>query len=87
MEVLDGFSYVLSLSRTFIGVKMASFKDKVSGGEEAKNENWSLAPASPRRTVAHPCAAIVQELLWICRELQGRYEEVEVFLLVVHRWT
>lgn len=43
-----------------------------------------LALASPRRTVARPRAATAQELLRICRELQGRYEEVEVPLLVAH---
>lgn len=36
-----------------------------------------LALASPRRTVMHPYAAIVQELLQIYWELQGRYK-VEV---------
>ncbi|XP_014512442.1 caffeoylshikimate esterase [Vigna radiata var. radiata] len=43
-----------------------------------------LALASPRRTVARPRAATAQELMRICRELQGRYEEVEVPLLVAH---
>ncbi|KAL9317799.1 hypothetical protein ACSQ67_014316 [Phaseolus vulgaris] len=43
-----------------------------------------LALASPRRTVARPRAATAQELMRICRELQERYEEVEVPLLVAH---
>ncbi|KAL2324802.1 hypothetical protein Fmac_023860 [Flemingia macrophylla] len=43
-----------------------------------------LAMASPRRTVARPRAATAQELLRICRELQERYEEVEVPFLVAH---
>lgn len=43
-----------------------------------------LAAASPRRPVTRPRAATAQELLRICRELQGRYEEVEVPLLIVH---
>lgn len=43
-----------------------------------------LALASPRRTVARPRAATGLELLRICRELQGRFEEVEVPLLIVH---
>lgn len=49
-------------------------------------EEWKrkLALASPRRTVARPRASTAQELLRICRELQGRYEEVEVPLLIVH---
>lgn len=49
-------------------------------------EEWKrkLAMASPRRTVARPRAATALELLRICRELQGRYEEVEIPLLIVH---
>ncbi|KAL1295257.1 hypothetical protein HN51_056147 [Arachis hypogaea] len=43
-----------------------------------------LALASPRRKVARPRASTAQELLRICRELQGRFEEVEVPFLVVH---
>nr|KYP74699.1 Monoglyceride lipase [Cajanus cajan] len=43
-----------------------------------------LALASPRRTVARPRAATAQELLRICREVQERYEEVEVPFLVAH---
>lgn len=48
---------------------------------------WRLALASLWRTVEHPCTAMAHELLQICRELQGRYKEVEVSLLVAHRWT
>ncbi|KAI4346340.1 hypothetical protein L6164_007245 [Bauhinia variegata] len=49
-------------------------------------EEWKrkLAISSPRRTVARPRAATALELLRICKELQGRYEEVEVPFLVVH---
>nr|UUZ30943.1 salt tolerant protein [Medicago sativa] len=49
-------------------------------------EEWKrkLAIASPRRTVARPRAATAQELLRICRELQGRFEEVDVPFLAVH---
>lgn len=49
-------------------------------------EEWKrkLALASPRRTVARPRAATAQELLRICRELQGKFEEVDVPLLIVH---
>ncbi|KAL6850060.1 hypothetical protein ACP4OV_020687 [Aristida adscensionis] len=43
-----------------------------------------LALASPRRTTAPPRAATALELLRVCRELQGRFEEVELPLLVVH---
>ncbi|KAI4302332.1 hypothetical protein MLD38_038090 [Melastoma candidum] len=43
-----------------------------------------LALASPRRTVARPRAATALELLRICRDLQGKFEEVEVPLLIVH---
>ncbi|XP_058769712.1 caffeoylshikimate esterase-like [Vicia villosa] len=43
-----------------------------------------LAIASPKRTVARPRASTAYELLRICRELQGRYEEVDVPFLVVH---
>ncbi|TKW14197.1 hypothetical protein SEVIR_5G152300v4 [Setaria viridis] len=44
----------------------------------------ALALASPRRTTAPPRAATALELLRVCRELQGRFEEVELPLLVVH---
>ncbi|CAL4949943.1 unnamed protein product [Urochloa decumbens] len=43
-----------------------------------------LALASPRRTTAPPRAATALELLRVCRELQGRFEEVELPLLAVH---
>ncbi|KAG0502210.1 hypothetical protein HPP92_002282 [Vanilla planifolia] len=43
-----------------------------------------LALASPRRTVARPRAATAQELLRVCREVQGRFEEVTLPLLIVH---
>ncbi|KAK7279661.1 hypothetical protein RJT34_24717 [Clitoria ternatea] len=43
-----------------------------------------LALASPRRKVARPRAATAQELMRICRELQERYEEVDVPFLAVH---
>jgi alpha-beta hydrolase superfamily lysophospholipase len=54
---------------------------EVSFKEERKRK---LALASPRRTVARPRAATALELLRICSELQGRFEEVEVPLLIVH---
>ncbi|KAM3698294.1 hypothetical protein ACB098_06G178000 [Castanea mollissima] len=49
-------------------------------------EEWKrkLALASPRRTVARPRAATANELIRICNELQGRFEEVKVPLLIVH---
>lgn len=49
-------------------------------------EEWKrkLALASPRRTVARPRAATAYELMRICNELQGRFEEVKVPLLIVH---
>ncbi|KAK7822415.1 hypothetical protein CFP56_036513 [Quercus suber] len=42
-------------------------------------EEWKrkLALASPRRTVARPRAATARELIRICNELQGRFEEVK----------
>ncbi|KAK9153460.1 hypothetical protein Sjap_000940 [Stephania japonica] len=43
-----------------------------------------LAVASPRRRTARPRAATALELLRVCREVQGRFEEVEAALLVVH---
>ncbi|KAE8795569.1 caffeoylshikimate esterase-like [Hordeum vulgare] len=44
----------------------------------------ALALASPRRTTAPPRAATALELLRVCRELQARFEEVELPLLAVH---
>ncbi|CAN1237946.1 Caffeoylshikimate esterase [Linum grandiflorum] len=43
-----------------------------------------LAIASPRRSVARPRAATALELLRVCRDLQGRFEEVDVPLLISH---
>lgn len=40
--------------------------------------------ASPRRVVARPRAATAQELMRVCRELQERFDEVEVPLLIAH---
>ncbi|OMO81323.1 Alpha/beta hydrolase-1 [Corchorus olitorius] len=49
-------------------------------------EPWKrkLAIASPRRTVARPRAATAYELVRICNELQGRFEEIDLPLLIVH---
>lgn len=49
-------------------------------------EPWKrkLAIASPRRRMGRPRAATAQELMRICRELQEKFEEVEVPLLIVH---
>ncbi|KAG2300115.1 hypothetical protein Bca4012_011723 [Brassica carinata] len=54
--------------------------------EVSFKEPWKrkLAMASPRRTVARPRAATAYELIRICNELQGRFEEVDVPLLIVH---
>ncbi|KAG5091513.1 hypothetical protein JHK82_050291 [Glycine max] len=65
-------------------VPMCGSIPKVSFKVEWKRR---LVLASLQRTMAHSHAATTQELLWICRELQGRYEEVEVSLLVAHQWT
>ncbi|CAK9136128.1 unnamed protein product [Ilex paraguariensis] len=43
-----------------------------------------LATASPRRSMARPRAATAHELLRVCREVQGRFHEVDVPLLIVH---
>ncbi|KAG6508056.1 caffeoylshikimate esterase-like [Zingiber officinale] len=43
-----------------------------------------LALASPCRTVAPPRAATALELLRVCREVQGRFEEVTIPMLIVH---
>lgn len=43
-----------------------------------------LAIASPRRPMGRPRAATALELLRVCRELQGRFEEVTLPLLISH---
>ncbi|KAL9260243.1 Caffeoylshikimate esterase-like protein [Drosera capensis] len=43
-----------------------------------------LAFASPRRYVGRPRAATALELLRICREVQGKFEQVEIPILIVH---
>ncbi|WCJ42101.1 alpha/beta-Hydrolases superfamily protein [Euphorbia peplus] len=49
-------------------------------------EEWKrrLALASPTRVVARPRAATALEMLRACGELQRRFEEVDVPLLIVH---
>ncbi|GAB4854917.1 hypothetical protein Ancab_023506 [Ancistrocladus abbreviatus] len=43
-----------------------------------------LAMSSPRRYVGRPRAATALELLRICREVQGKFDEVDIPFLVVH---
>lgn len=43
-----------------------------------------LALASPRRKLGWPRAATAQELMRVCREVQGKFEEVTLPLLIVH---
>ncbi|CAN1251773.1 Caffeoylshikimate esterase [Linum perenne] len=40
--------------------------------------------ASPRRSVARPRAATALELLRVCRDLQARFEQVDVPMLISH---
>ncbi|XP_050887168.1 caffeoylshikimate esterase-like [Lathyrus oleraceus] len=49
-------------------------------------EEWKrkLAIASPKSTLARPRVSTALELLRICHELQGRYDEVDMPFLVVH---
>ncbi|KNA05530.1 hypothetical protein SOVF_189520 [Spinacia oleracea] len=43
-----------------------------------------LAIASPKRHMGKPRAATALELVRICREIQGRLEEIDVPLMIVH---
>ena len=74
-------SLVAALVPTWRVVPTRGSIPEVSFKEERKRK---LALASPRRTVARPRAATALELLRICSELQGRFEEVEVPLLIAH---
>ncbi|MCL7043994.1 hypothetical protein MKW94_023552 [Papaver nudicaule] len=49
-------------------------------------EEWKrkLAVASPRRTQARPRAATALELMRVCREVQERFGEIDVPLLIIH---
>ncbi|KAL8166835.1 hypothetical protein V2J09_008334 [Rumex salicifolius] len=44
----------------------------------------SLAIASPNRSIGNPRAATAQELMRICKEVQSRFEEVDLPFLIVH---
>ncbi|KAL6123866.1 hypothetical protein ACLB2K_076383 [Fragaria x ananassa] len=59
---------------------------RVSLPEVSFKEEWKrkLALANPRRPLARPRTATALELLRVCKELQGKFEEVEVSLLIVH---
>ncbi|OVA18082.1 hypothetical protein BVC80_1835g495 [Macleaya cordata] len=54
--------------------------------EVSVKEEWKrrLAKASPRRRMARPRAATALELMRVCREVQGRFDEVDVPFLIVH---
>lgn len=43
-----------------------------------------LALESPRRYTGRPRAGTAQELMKICREVQSRFEEVDIPFLIVH---
>lgn len=43
-----------------------------------------LAIASPKRYLGRPRAATAYELMRICREVQGRFEEIDIPFLIVH---
>lgn len=43
-----------------------------------------MAIASPRRYMGRPRAATAHELMRICREVQGRFEDIDIPLLIVH---
>ncbi|EPS74573.1 hypothetical protein M569_00182, partial [Genlisea aurea] len=43
-----------------------------------------LALASPRRPLLRPRAATAQELLRVCREVQGKFDQVDAPFLIVH---
>lgn len=73
-------SFVAALVPTWRVVPTRSIPD-VSFKVEWKRK---LALASPRRTVARPRAATALELLRVCREVNSRFEEVELPLLIVH---
>ncbi|CAN4105763.1 unnamed protein product [Withania somnifera] len=52
----------------------------------AFKEEWKrkLAIASPKRPLIKPRPATALELMRVCRELQGRFEDVKVPFLIVH---
>ncbi|KAM3268606.1 caffeoylshikimate esterase [Capsicum chacoense] len=52
----------------------------------AFKEEWKrkLAIASPKRPLIRPRPATARELMRVCKELQGRFEEVTVPFLIVH---
>ncbi|KAJ4971639.1 hypothetical protein NE237_004738 [Protea cynaroides] len=54
--------------------------------EVSFKEEWKrkLGMASPRRSTSRPRAATAGELLRVSKELQGRFEEVDLPLLIVH---
>lgn len=54
--------------------------------EVSAKEEWKrrLFASSPRRSTARPRAATALELLRICKEIQEKFEEVDVPFLIVH---
>lgn len=54
--------------------------------EVSFREEWKrkLAIANPRRHLGRPRAATALELMRICKELQGKFEKVEVPFLIIH---
>ncbi|KAJ8651141.1 hypothetical protein MRB53_004164 [Persea americana] len=73
-------SFVAAIVPTWRVIPTKSIPD-VSFKVEWKRK---LALASPRRIVGWPRAATAMELMRVCREVQERFEEVDLPMLIVH---
>ncbi|GLT88867.1 hypothetical protein SLE2022_068760 [Rubroshorea leprosula] len=79
---LEHFLFIIAkLTPTWSVVPTRGSLPDLSFKEEWKRK---LAMASPKRPFMRPRAATAYELLRVCKDLQGKFEEVDVPLLIVH---
>ncbi|KAJ3681316.1 hypothetical protein LUZ60_015805 [Juncus effusus] len=77
--------HFLSLAATLVPTwRIAVTRGNIPDLSFKEEKKRKLAIASPRRIVGWHRAATANELMRVCREMQGRFEEVSLPLLIVH---
>ncbi|KAL1205950.1 Caffeoylshikimate esterase [Cardamine amara subsp. amara] len=77
--------HLLTLAATLIPTwRVVPTRGSIAGVSFKEPWKRRLAFANPNRTVGRPRAATAYELVRVCEELQSRFEEVEVPLMIVH---
>ncbi|CAF1885702.1 unnamed protein product [Brassica napus] len=77
--------HLLTLAATLIPTwRVVPTRGTIAGVSFKEPWKRKLAFANPNRTVGKPRAATAYELVRVCEDLQSRFEEVEVPLMIVH---